>query len=157
MQHSTGYIIGFAVAICLVCALFVAGSAVGLKDMQDANKVLDRQTKVLTVAGMIEDGASVPREEVAALFGSSIQQKVVSLETGQIVPDIDAASFDQQAAAGDPERSTLAPDNAAKVRRLPNNALVFDVVEDGKRTGLNLPIEGYGLWGTLYGLSLIHI
>ncbi|MFK7896087.1 MAG: Na(+)-translocating NADH-quinone reductase subunit C [Myxococcota bacterium] len=151
MQHSTGYIIGFAVAICLVCALFVAGSAVGLKDMQDANKVLDRQTKVLTVAGMIEDGASVPREEVASLFDSSIQQKVVSLETGAILGDIDAASFDQQAAAADPDRSSLAPDNAAKVRRLPNNALVFDVVENGQLTGLILPIEGYGLWGTLYG------
>ena len=151
MQHSTGYIIGFAVAICLVCALFVAGSAVGLKDRQDANKLLDRQTKVLTVAGMIEDGASVPREEVAALFGSSIKQKVVSLETGKIVSDVDVASFDQQAAASDPDRSTEAPDNAAKVRRLPNNALVFDVVENGKLTGLILPIEGYGLWGTLYG------
>ena len=35
MQHSTGYIIGFAAAICLVASLFVAGSAVGLKDRQD--------------------------------------------------------------------------------------------------------------------------
>ena len=26
MQHSTGYIIGFAVAVCLVCALFVSSA-----------------------------------------------------------------------------------------------------------------------------------
>ena len=35
--------------------------------------------------------------------------------------------------------------------RLPNQALVFDVVQDGERKALILPIEGYGLWGTLYG------
>ena len=51
MQHNTGYIVGFAVTICLVCALFVAGSAVGLRDRQEANILLDRQKKVLTVAG----------------------------------------------------------------------------------------------------------
>ena len=67
MQHSTGYIIGFAIAVCLVCAFFVSLSAVGLKDRQDANKLLDRQMKVLTVAGMMEDGASLPRDEVTAL------------------------------------------------------------------------------------------
>ena len=53
MQHSTGYIVGFASVVCLVCAVFVAGAAVGLKDRQDANKLLDRQQKVLTVAGLI--------------------------------------------------------------------------------------------------------
>ena len=43
MQHSTGYIVGFAVFVCLICALFVSGSAVGLKDRQDANILLDRR------------------------------------------------------------------------------------------------------------------
>ena len=54
MQHSTGYIIGFAAAVCLVASLFVAGSAVGLKDLQEANKRLDVQKKVLTVAGLYD-------------------------------------------------------------------------------------------------------
>ena len=28
MAHSTGYIIGFSAAVCLVCSVFVAGSAI---------------------------------------------------------------------------------------------------------------------------------
>ena len=151
MQHSTGYIVGFAVAVCLVCALFVAGSAVGLKDRQDANILLDRQKKVLTVAGLMEEGERLSREEIASAFESNIQQKVIDLKTGELQPEIDSASFDQQAAAKDPETSYPAPENASKVRRLPNDALVFDVVEAGELKALILPIEGYGLWGTLYG------
>lgn len=151
MQHSTGYIVGFAVAICLVCSLLVSTSAVGLKSRQDANKLLDRQKKVLTVAGLMEDGASLPREEIASLFESSIKQKVIDLKTGDPEPAIDVASFDQRAAAADPETSFEAPENASKVRRLPNQALVFDVIDQGELKALILPIEGYGLWGTLYG------
>lgn len=151
MQHSSGYIIGFAGLVCLVCAVFVASSAVGLKPLQEANKLLDRQQKVLTVAGLMEDGESLPREEVASRFESAIKQKVVDLKTGEVNKDINVADFDQQAAASDPKTSFEAPENAAKVRRLPNNALVFDVVEKGQLKALILPIEGYGLWGTLYG------
>ena len=151
MQHSTGYIVGFAVAVCLVCALFVAGSAVGLKDRQDANILLDRQKKVLTVAGVMKDGERLTREEIASAFESNIQQKVINLKTGELQPEIDSASFDQQATAKDPKTSYPAPENASKVRRLPNDALVFDVVQEGELKALILPIEGYGLWGTLYG------
>lgn len=151
MQHSTGYIVGFAVAVCLVCALFVAGSAVGLKERQEANILLDRQEKVLVVAGLMDEGESLAREEIAALFESSIQQKVIDLKTGAPNTEIEPSVFDQQAAKGDPDTSFEAPENDAKVRRLPNDALVFDVVERGELKALILPIEGYGLWGTLYG------
>ncbi len=151
MQHNTGYIVGFAISICLVCALFVAGSAVGLRDRQEANILLDRQKKVLTVAGLMKDGEKLPREEIVATFEASILQKVIDLKTGAIDADIEVASFDQQKEAKDPATSYVAPENRSKVRRLPNRALVFDVVENGELKALILPIEGYGLWGTLYG------
>ena len=151
MQHSTGYIVGFATIVCLVCAVFVAGAAVGLKDRQDANKLLDRQQKVLTVAGLIEEGAELAPGEITALYESSIKQQVIDLETGEPNATIDAATFDQLAASKDPARSIPAPENPSKVMRLPKQALVFDVVEDGELKALIRPVEGYGLWGTLYG------
>ncbi len=151
MQHSTAYIIRFSAGVCLVCALFVAFSAVGLRERQEANIVLDRQKKVLTVAGLMEDGQSLQAEEVAAIFASSIQAKVVLLETGEIDPEIDPASFDQKAAMADPATSKTAPPNRAKVQRLPNHGVVFDVVKDGELTSMIIPIEGKGLWSTLYG------
>jgi Na+-transporting NADH:ubiquinone oxidoreductase subunit C len=151
MQHSTGYIVGFAAVVCLVCAVFVAGAAVGLKDRQDANKLLDRQQKVLTVAGLIEEGATLSREEITSLYESTIQARVIDLATGEPNAEVDAATFDQVKASKDPARSRTAPENPSKIMRLPNQALVFDVVKDGEKKALILPIEGYGLWGTLYG------
>lgn len=151
MQHSTGYIIGFAVAICLVCALFVAGSAVSLKPRQEANIRLDRQKKVLAVAGVLEQGQRPSASEIAEIYDEFIRAKVIDLETGQEDAAVEAASFDQQAAKGDPDRSSPAPANDAGIQRLPDNAVVFDVVEDDELKAIILPIEGKGLWSTLYG------
>jgi len=117
MQHSTGYIIGFAVAVCLVCALFVSSAAVGLKERQEQNRLLDRQKKVLTVAGLIEEGQELSSTEVSSLFDANIQQKVIDLRTGEVVSDVDVASFDQQEAASDPARSFEAPENDSRIRR----------------------------------------
>jgi len=151
MQYSAGYIIRFALAVCLVCALLVASAAVSLKPLQDANAVLDRQKKVLTVAGLIEEGQSISAAEVARLFEQNIRPKVIDRSTGELAPDIAPEEFDQQAAMSDPERSVPAPKNPAQVRRLPEHALVFDVVENGELQAMIFPIEGKGLWSTLYG------
>jgi Na+-transporting NADH:ubiquinone oxidoreductase subunit C len=122
-----------------------------LKDRQDANAVLDLQKKVLSVSGIMEEGQKLTPPEVNQLFDSNIQSIVIDLESGEIAQDVDPSTFDQQKAAADPELSKPAPENRAKVRRVPNNALVFQVVQDGELTATILPIEGAGLWGTLYG------
>jgi Na+-transporting NADH:ubiquinone oxidoreductase subunit C len=151
MQHSARYVIMFAAAVCVVCSIFVAGSAVLLKDRQEANKALDIQKKVLVVAGLMEEGESLAEEEIRRRFDKSIQPKVVDLATGNSAEGVDTATFDQKKASADPATSRVAPPNAAKVRRIPNNAQVFEVVEDGTLRSVILPIEGKGLWSTLYG------
>jgi len=151
MQHSTGYIIGFAATICLVSSVLVSGAAVGLKDRQERNKLLDLQEKVLTVSGLMTEGDDLSASEITALYESSIRPKVIDLKTGEIAEGIDPMEFDQRSASHDEATSFPAPPNESKIRRLPNQALVFDVVEDGALKALVVPIEGYGLWGTLYG------
>src|SRR5262249_21974321 len=64
---------------------------------------------------------------------------------------IEAAGFDQRKAQKDPAQSHEAPPNQAKVLRVPNNALVYNVLKNGQVDTIILPIEGYGLWSTLYG------
>jgi Na+-transporting NADH:ubiquinone oxidoreductase subunit C len=55
----------------------------------------------------------------------------------------------------DPATSEQAPDNPAKVRRLPKRGILFQIKEGDAIKSLVLPIEGKGLWSTLYGyLSL---
>jgi Na+-transporting NADH:ubiquinone oxidoreductase subunit C len=153
MQHSTGYIIGFAAAVCLVCSVFVASSAVLLKDRQDANILLDRQTKVLAVAGLLEEGQKLPAEEITRIFDESIKARVVEIDSGSYADDqVDAHSYDQRKAAADPTRSSPAPENSARVMRVPKYALVYLVEPPGKEVeAIILPVEGMGLWSTLYG------
>lgn len=151
MQHSARYVIMFAAAVCVFCSIFVAGSAVLLKDRQEANKALDIQKKVLVVAALMEEGESLPAEEVRRRFDKNVKPKVIDLATGRLAEGIDAATFDQKKASADPATSRLAPPNAAKVSRIPNNAQIFEIIEDGKLRSIILPIEGKGLWSTLYG------
>ncbi len=151
MQTEAIKTIGFAAAVCVVCSIFVSTSAVALKGRQEENRILDVRSKVLVVADLIEPGEKVPREEINERFESNMTAVVVDLETGDVNTDVDPVAFDQRAATQDPDRSEAAPANNAKVSRLPDQALVFQLVEDGDVSRVILPIEGYGLWSTLYG------
>lgn len=152
--YTTGYIIGFAALVCLACSVAVSFSAVLLKDKQEVNKVIDRQKKVLVVAGLAgeDEVETLSNEEISKRFDDNITARVVNLETGEYNDDINPETFDQRKARQDPQRSEVAPPNKAKVIRLPYNALVYHVQNDrGEIEKIILPIEGYGLWSTLYG------
>lgn len=151
MQHSNAYTVLFSGGVCLVFSVMVAGSAVALKERQEINKLLDRQSKILTVAGIMKEGDSWPAEKISSSFAASLKAVVVELESGKVVTDIDADSFDQRKATRDPSTSKPAPDNAARVPRLPIHAVVYHQLDDGKISKIILPIEGKGLWSTLYG------
>jgi Na+-transporting NADH:ubiquinone oxidoreductase subunit C len=159
MQYSTGYIIGFAALVCLICSVFVSTSAVGLKDRQDENKLLDRKSKVLSVAGVGGEG-HLTREEINALYAKHVSSKVVDLDTGAYVElaPAELAAFDQLKVQKDPKTSTAAPKNGAGIKRLPNLAMAYliDKDADAKTDLLVLPVEGKGLWSTLYGFLALE-
>jgi Na+-transporting NADH:ubiquinone oxidoreductase subunit C len=156
MQYSNGYVFGFAALICVVCGVFVAGAAVSLKDRQEANAILDKQKKVLAVVGLLGDGEVTPAQ-VQAAFTANIRAKVVVLKTGAVASDIDPVTFDQTAESKDPAIGFAAPLNKAKVARLPKHGLVYEVLgKDGAVQRIVLPVEGKGLWSTLYGYLAIE-
>src|SRR5690606_10031644 len=68
-----------------------------------------------------------------------------------ITDTVDASTYDQRRAAGDSARSEAAPANPARVQRVPHVGLVYHVMKDGEVQALVLPIQGYGLWSTMYG------
>jgi Na+-transporting NADH:ubiquinone oxidoreductase subunit C len=156
MGRSTGYIIGFAVAVCLVCSVVVATSAVGLKERQEVNKVLDRQSKVLAVAGLMQEGEALPPAQIQQLFEENIKAQVVKLETGEYDEKIEIETFDQLKASKDPETSSEAKPNKAKVLRMPHHALVYKLMKGNDVDLLILPVEGKGLWSTLYGFIALE-
>ena len=160
-RNGIPYILGFCVAICLFCALFVSSSAVGLKDKQTLNKELDMKSKVLTVAGIIEEGVEVAPDDLQAAFRANIKAVVVTLKTGELNEELTktAATYDQKKASKDPELGVEAPKHLSGVKRIPKNALVYMVCQE-ELTEENstcdvaqyiLPVEGKGLWSTMYG------
>ena len=150
-QYSNAYIIGFATAVCLICSVVVATSAVALRERQDRNKVLDRQINVLMVAGLLDEGQKATPEEVEELFADNIVIRAIDLASGTYDDSVDTLSYDQRKAMKDPSLSVPAPGNLAGVVRLPQKGLVYQRVADGEIVTLILPIEGKGLWSTLYG------
>ena len=156
MQGSVGYNLAFAAAVCLVCAVVVSAAAVSLADRQDRNAALDKQKNVLRAAGLATDDENLTADDVAARF-APMTEVMVDLASGAVADDVDPAGFDQRAAASDPTRSRVAPDNLARVVRLPDTALVYEVRDASNALQMVvLPVEGLGLWGTLYGFVALE-
>ena len=152
-MRSTKYIIGFAAIVCLVCSVVVSGSAVSLKERQTINKQLDQKKKVLGVVSLYKAGEDITPDEINKRFADNIEARLVDLKTGNYV-DASAeelASFDQRKARQDPARSSVAGSNDAQVARVPNQALVYLLMKGEEVEKLVLPVEGKGLWSTLYG------
>ena len=150
-SHSTLYTIGFAALVCAVCSVLVSGSAVGLRDRQKRNRILDRQRNVLAVSGLVQPGTRLAADEVRERFKGSIVTRIVTLDTGEYDDSVPTDTFDQQRAAKDPATSKSAPDNASGVARLPMNAVVYHIMKEGKVDTIVLPIEGRGLWSIMRG------
>ncbi len=158
MQHnSVRYIVLFAALVCVACGGIVSISAVFLKDRQEANELLDKQEKVLEVSGLLEDGKRPSKEEVRQIFDNRITMRLIDLVTDSAAAEdvgIDPAAYDQLAASKDPAMSVQVEANFARVARVPRYAVVYEVFNDTGKTDLDLrviPVEGMGLWGTLYG------
>jgi len=151
VEHSARHTVIFTVVLCVVFSVLVSTVAVSLHDRQVENQRLDKIKNVLGVAGLKETGESLSREDLTTRFESGLEARVVDLETGEYVEGIDALSYDQKKASKDPATSREAPTNRAKVRRIPNHAVVYVIKDGDKEIGLVLPIQGSGLWSTLYG------
>jgi Na+-transporting NADH:ubiquinone oxidoreductase subunit C len=88
--------------LCLVCSIVVAGSAVGLKPLQQEQRALDKQRNILAVAGLMQEGMSA--DDVSAVFAERISARLVDLKTGELL-DKDPAKYNQALALKDPQMS----------------------------------------------------
>lgn len=150
-RNSPGYTLLFATAVCVACSLLVAGSNVLLKDRQEANQRLYLEKNVLLASGLARNGKDLSPAAARDLFRERVEPRLVDLETGEYVQGADPARYDQREARKDPEQSRAAPANPAQVRRLPHRAKVYLVKGDDGYEQVVIPVEGLGLYGTLYG------
>ncbi|MDR0563686.1 MAG: Na(+)-translocating NADH-quinone reductase subunit C [Azoarcus sp.] len=151
-KESTVRTLAVALVVSLVASVFVAGSAVTLKPLQEQNKLLDKQRSILAIAGI--DSTPLSGDEIRDIFQKRITAEVINLETGETDSSLDAEKFDPLAAARDPNQSVaLSGDqDIASIKRREKFTTVYRLKsEDGQLQSYILPVRGYGLWSTLYG------
>ena len=145
------YTLGFSAAVCFVCAVLVSTAAVTLRERQAANAELDRKRNVLQATGLMGEAEALSREEIERRF-ASFEIVAVDLRTGEEAPAFDVVAYDARRALTDELESRPAPPNDAQIARLPNHALVYRQRDpQGRLAQLVLPVEGKGLWSTMYG------
>ncbi len=150
-NDSTSKTIIVALALCIVCSVFVSTAAVMLRPAQQANKNLDRKTNILAAAGLLKQGVSIDEQF------ESVTTRAVDLTTGKFTDAVDVASYDQRKASKDPVMSQdLGEADIAKIGRRANYALVYIIKGDSGIDKVILPIKGYGLWSTLYGFVALE-
>ena len=141
-----------AVSLCFFCSAVISFTAVSLKDIQEANVRLDQQKKILASANLLDENKTV--EE---LF-TSIESKIINLNTGKYDSSVDLASFSERDFARDFDTSiTLSSEqDIATIKRRENYQKVYLHYVNNKISAIILPVRGYGLWGTLYGFLALE-
>ncbi len=156
--------ISVALTLCLVCSVLVSAVAVGLKPAQIENARLDRNKNILVAAGMF-DAETDTADDVAERF-ESFDVEIVDLNAGNYLTD------DELVTVGIPDRNAYDASQASKnqalsedlgnndpagIGRKPKYAKVYVKNDDaGQPEMVVLPIQGYGLWGTIYGFLTLE-
>ncbi|WP_446811197.1 Na(+)-translocating NADH-quinone reductase subunit C [Methylomonas sp. 2BW1-5-20] len=145
--------VNVALALCLVCAVLVSLATVALRPLQGYNKALDMKKNILDVAGLLEEGTDIDQA-----FADRIESKIVDLKTGDYVDNINVDEYDQRKAAKDPAQNELIPveKDIASIRQKAKYTKVFLVKKGDQLQSIILPINGYGLWSTMYGFLALE-
>ncbi len=151
-KETFGRTLVFVFIVCLVCAALVSISAVGLKPLQQANKLLDKQTKILEASGLLEKaGASPDAKSIVATYNKFVEAKMIELKSGAII-DGNTDMFDERSDSRDASKSTKPENDMAGLSRRADRAVIYLVKnEAGQLDTIVLPIVGSGLWDLMYG------
>jgi Na+-transporting NADH:ubiquinone oxidoreductase subunit C len=130
---------------------------VALKETQGENKLLDRQRKIIEVAGLDKQSTVLDANAVKEMFkDGTIEPKVVDLQTGEYVEDasIANASFDERKAAKDETMNAKVKSTKFQIGIEMREKYTWVYLVKDKAGNLEqvvLPIYGKGLWSTMYG------
>lgn len=162
-RESTAKTLLVAFCLCVACSIVVSSTAVVLKPRQDENRLLDRNKNILTAAGMFD--SDVDSNEVVAERFAEFSTRVVDLNTGEWQSEsnltelgIDLATYDQRSVINDARFSEAIPrdQDIANLKRRVVYPLVYVKETDGAIDTIVIPVDGYGLWGIMYGFLALE-
>ncbi len=137
--------LSFALIVCLICALVLALCADGLKDIQAKNALVDKKKNILK-ALKITDKAGATPEEVKSFFENITSEQIESVYESKV------KSF-----AVDGEGNKIEkPIKDISEKELAQYLLVYQYVEGSEVKAFAIPVEGKGLWSTLYGFLALE-
>ncbi len=145
-----------ATVLSVVCSIALAAAVTLLKPVQQVNKELDKQRKILAAAGLLPGGKG-SSDEVRQKF-AGLEHYVVDLDSGDFRRLGEGEHFDMRKATRDPQRSMAlsTAQDIAKLKRRANEADIYLLREpDGRVKELILPVSGYGLWSTMHGYLVL--
>ena len=126
-----------AVGVALFCSAMVSSAVYVLRPIQTAYALLERNRAIVAVA--FGPGERSDAAVVQAFL--NLDARVLDLDNGRFVPALDGRSFDHwQEAPGEAQPPT-------ETRLVP----VYFVKEDGVGPRIVLPVDGRGMWSTIYG------
>lgn len=149
-NDSIGKTLLVVLVLCLVCSIVVAGSAVGLKPLQQEQRALDKQRNILAVAGLMHDKMSA--DEVTEVYASRVTPRLLDLKSGTMLEG-DPGKFNQIQALKDPQQSIAlsSSEDPAGIRRRSNMVEIYLIKDEKQQVQeIVLPIYGNGLWSMMY-------
>lgn len=141
-----------ALVLCLVCSVVVSAAAVLLRPVQAVNEKANMQMNILQAAGLYDPSKSVQEQF------EQVTTRLVNVETGEFVTDMDPDTYDQRKAAKTPEMNRVlsGDEDIASIKRQAKVAKVYLIESGDSIEKIILPIHGYGLWSTLYGFMALE-
>ncbi len=131
MKNKQLYILKFAIIVCILCSAAISITAVGLKSQQAINVDIDRKKKILSAVGLAN--------KVHALKSQSEMLKFYDDNIQSIVIDSTGSVKQGKRVEG------LTPEEAKKT------LAAYLLIQNKEVKAIAIPIEGKGLWSTLYG------
>lgn len=155
-----------AFLLCLACSALVSSVAVGLRERQQKNQEQKLRRNVLIAAGLWDGSAG--NEQIDEKF-QSVETVLVNLpgrdeDNGPTAPaelinkSLDPSTYDAKKASTKPGESVAIPPelDLGGIKRREKVAPVYVVRdESGGLSKLVVPVNGKGLWSTLYGFIAI--
>ena len=144
-RFSTGYVFGFATAVCVVCSVAVAGVSMSLRERQDLNRQRDIRSSILGALGLPAD---LEGEAIDATWDEKVEQRFITPEGTPAGIDLD---LDGDGALDDDDLELAMDAVKNDDGGTPPLLGVYTRMEGSQVRAVAIPLDGNGLWGPLSG------
>jgi len=131
--------------VALFCSLMVSLAVQTLRPMQVDLQDVDRSRAILEAAELLPTAEAGDREIVARFL--SLDARLVDLDSGWFAEAVDAHAYDHWRAREDGSHEEVKQTDAAGANYVP----VYLVRKTGALNKIVLPVDGPGMWSTIYG------